>query len=77
MYRKDRKDGYGGVSIVCGSKLVSEKVIFKSSAEIVVCCVKQKETQPLIISSIYHPPQNDYSYMEALCDTLASVINPS
>ena len=71
-YTVYRKGGYGGVFIACESKLV---INFKHSAEIVVCHIKQKGMQPLIICSIYRPPQNDYSCMEALCDTLTSVIN--
>jgi len=73
VYRKDRSDGYGGVFVACRNSIISEELNLDSNAEIVACRIDQNESQPLIICSLYRPPDNNLIYMKALCDTLADI----
>ena len=71
--RKDRGDGYGGVFIACQNVIVISKLNLDTNAKAVSCRVDQYESQPVIICSLYHSPNNGLIYMKALFDTLANI----
>ena len=62
VYRKDRKDGYGGVLVGIHSSLMSQEIDVDSETELVaakILCGKQN-----IIGAMYRPPRTKQAYME-------------
>ena len=76
VYRKDRPNGYGGVFIACQDFLLSSELSYSTvyPCELVVCRVELPDKPPLIICSIYRPPNCDVIYMTNLCTILQNII---
>ena len=70
VYRKDRKDGYGGVFLACHSKLPSKIIPLDTESEVMACCIELSNTQNIILYSIYKPPSSSYAYLQQLCNYL-------
>jgi len=58
IYRKDRKDGYGGVLVGCKKTLDSNQVDLDTEAELVAAAIVSKSGPPLIVAAAYRPPLN-------------------
>ena len=75
VYRHDRNDGYGGVFIACQSSLICEMLNLDTNVEVLACSIRQKmSSKPLIICSLYRPPNNDVSYMTDLCNISTQIV---
>ena len=72
VYRKDRRDGHGGVLIATKGSLISHEIHSGSTAESVLVSIKTtKKTEPLIIGSIYRTPsETSMEQMEEILKTL-------
>ena len=77
-YRKDRQDGYGGVLLAHKTTLLSHQLHMDSPCEIVACKFDQIDN-PLVICSVYRPPNSNIEYLDHMCNDLQSIIptNPS
>ena len=67
IYRKDRKDGYGGVLIAAKDDITSEEL--KTGQDIEAVFIKLSIPgikAPLIVGSLYRPPTSNIDYMEAI-----------
>ena len=73
-YRRDRPDGYGGVFLACHNKLINREVSFTPQCEIVACLITLSDSQPLIICSVYKPPNNDTSYLQCLSSDMEGLV---
>lgn len=78
VYRKDREDGYGGVLLAHKTTLTSYQLHMASPCEIVACKFDQT-INPLIICSVYRPPNSNIEYLNHMCEELQSIrlANPS
>ena len=65
LYRKDRKDGYGGVLIAIASCLNSHEIEIGGEAEIVAAKVCN-DGKDIIFGSVYRPPSSNQAYMDTL-----------
>ena len=74
-FRKDRDSGYGGVFIACRSNFQCKLIEMVTECELVACEVQLSRGPPLVIISVYHPPYNDYAYMENLTDSINYIVN--
>jgi hypothetical protein len=75
VYRKDRKDGYGGVLIAVNNTLISQDLEIKSDCEIVGTRIKYSKNTSLIVISVYRPPNNDETYAHAFANTIIDICN--
>lgn len=73
IYRKDRSDHHGGVFFGCRDAYMCRNIDIQTTCEIVSCKV-DLQLGTLLIISVYRPPYNDLTYMEALCNTIESLI---
>ena len=60
IYRKDRPNRGGGVLIAVKRNLCGEPIPSSGDAESVFCKIKMKGKKPLIVGSVYRPPNLDY-----------------
>jgi hypothetical protein len=76
IYRKDRKDGYGGVLIAVKDDIVSEEITVGGDTEVVFTklTLEGNKTQ-IVVGALYRPPSSDMSYMESLCEAIKSTTN--
>lgn len=58
LYRKDRKDGRGGVIVGVKKCLISRQIDIDADAELVAAEITSNTGKPLIVASIYRPPLN-------------------
>lgn len=65
IYRKDRRDGYGGVLLGVSSNLVSQQIQIESDVELVAAKIIN-EKKDIIIGALYRPPNSDQLYMDNL-----------
>jgi len=74
VYRKDRDDGYGGVFVACRETLATSDIqLTISSSELVACHISLTDHNSLIACSVYWPPSSDASYLQELCQQLATI----
>jgi hypothetical protein len=60
IYRRDRKDGYGGVFVAVSNNIISERADeLETEAEMVWVKLSIKGTKTLYISGFYRPHEND------------------
>ena len=74
VYRKDRTDGYGGVLIAIKSIINHEILDSDPRLEAQFLKVSTVDKTPLIIASVYRPPNRDIEYMELMCNTIESIV---
>lgn len=74
IYRKDRKDGYGGVLVGCKKSLDSNQVDMDTEAELVLAAIVSKSGPPLIVAAAYRPSLNGTKGSNYI-DQLATTIN--
>ena len=73
FFRKDRKDGYGGVLIGVKRQLVYEHVPISDSCELVAMKVNCKHNA-FIVASLYRPTNNDSDYTVQLINAIESLV---
>jgi hypothetical protein len=66
VYRKDRKDGYGGVPIALTSEYISEDIDIESDTESIFVKISLLSNTSLITGSLYRPPNSDNENMEKI-----------
>ena len=68
VHRKDRADNYGGVFVacICSSDFVCHELPLDTTAEVVACRIVFNGQHPLIICSLYRPPDRSVSYLQEL-----------
>ena len=74
LYRKDRKDGYGGVLLGIKSNLFSTPVDFDTSCEICAAIIQLSLNQQLVVINVYRPPNRDLEYQQELCDCICEIV---
>ena len=72
IFRKDRPDNYGGVLLAIKSNIIAEEITTQSNFNIesVFCKIVTPNSTPLIVGSIYRPPNTNLEYMKNLCSQL-------
>ena len=70
IFRQDRSDKHGGVLLAIKSSLIAEEITIepKTNVESVFCKISRQNSPPLIVGSIYRPPNNNLEYMTDLCN---------
>jgi len=58
LYRKDRKDGRGGVVVGVKKCLISRQIDLNTDTELVAAEIISRTGNPLISASLYRPPLN-------------------
>jgi exonuclease III len=73
--RRDRlKSAHGGVAVIAKSDLDGVEVDTPSDTEFVAASFTCKYLKkPLIVGSLYRPPENNKKYAEDLCKTISSL----
>ena len=64
IFRRDRPTRGGGVLLAIKKSLLSEHISTSETTETISCKIKLKGSKPLIISSVYRPP--DYTLEDCL-----------
>ena len=64
VYRKDRKDGYGGVPIALTNEYISEDIDIESDTESIFIEISLLNNKSVITGSIYRSPKSDNENME-------------
>ena len=76
VYRKDRKDGYGGVLLAVKDDIISEELKMGKDIEAVFVKLNIPGIRTsLIVGSLYRPPNSDINYLEALCEEIRNQAN--
>ena len=77
IYRRDRKDGYGGVLLAVHSSLNNHQIIIQPETELVAAKIIN-DKQTIILASLYRPTNNDLLYMESLNNATSQLcqLNP-
>ena len=76
VFRCDRLDRNGGGCLVGVKKYLTSELIFKSeSSESVFCKINIKGNKPIIIGTIYRPPDKDMEISNNICRDISSLIN--
>jgi exonuclease III len=73
IFRKDRKDGYGGVMLAIKAEIVSEPVDSDIPCEFIARKINRNTHDSLIVATIYRPRNNDVDYAKALYNTIKSL----
>ena len=74
LYRKDRKDGYGGVLIGIKSNLLSKPIDFNTPCETCAAIIQLSLNQQLVVINVYRPPNRDLEYQQELCDCICEIV---
>ena len=74
LYRKDRKDEYGGVLIGIRSNLLSESIDFNIHCEGCAATIQLSQNQQLVVINAYRPPNRDVKYQQELCDCICEIV---
>ena len=74
LFRKDRKDGYGGTLIAIRQSFITEEIEVRDQT-LELCCSKISliRNHPLIVCSVYRPPNRDIEYQERLCNEIRTI----
>ena len=72
LYRKDRKDGYGGVLVAISASLNSHEISVNGEAEIVAAKVCNGKHN-VIFASVYRPPTSNQDYMDSLNQSITNI----
>ena len=64
-FRRDRKDGWGGIIIIIKNELIGEQITSSMLSEIVAVKITTHR-QPIIIAACYRPPKNSISDLKQL-----------
>ena len=75
IFRKDRLDSHGGVLLAIKSNLIAEEIKTEPNSKIesVYCKISLPNSTPLIIGSLYRPPNSTTEYMTNLCNQLSDI----
>jgi hypothetical protein len=74
LFRKDRKDGYGGTLLAIRQSLVAEEMeITNSSLELSCAKINLVRNHPLVVCCAYRPPNRNTQYHEDLCCEIKSI----
>jgi hypothetical protein len=75
VFRKDRPDSHGGVLLAIKSNLIVEEIKpdTNKNVEAVYCKISIHNSTPLIIGSVYRPPNSTIEYMTDLCNELTNI----
>ena len=73
IFRKDRKDGYGGVMLAIKAEIVSELVDIDTPCECIARKINRNTRDSLIVATIYRPTNNDVDYAKSLYSTIQSL----
>ncbi|XP_072051476.1 uncharacterized protein [Amphiura filiformis] len=78
VYRKDRKDGYGGALLGITNSLNSHQVSIDADADIVAAKVRNGNND-IILGAVYRPTNNDQQYLDNLNQAIKDLCtsNPS
>ena len=72
VYRRDRKDGWGGVLLGIHSSLNSYQIDIETNAEFVAAKIVNGN-QNIIVAALYRTPVNDDNYMKELTSTISNL----
>ena len=75
IFRKDRPDNYGGVLLAIKSNIIAEEITTQPNFNIesIYCKIITPNSSPLIVGSIYRPPNTNLEYMNNLCSQLTFI----
>ena len=72
VYRKDRKDGYGGVLLGINSSLISHQLDISSEAEFIAAKILSGK-QSIIVGALYRPTDNNQLHLDSLNQTIEDI----
>ena len=72
-FRRDRKDGWGGVIMIIKNELIAEQITSSMHSEIVAVKITTHR-QPIIIAACYRPPKNSISDLKQLTTELQDLL---
>jgi hypothetical protein len=73
IYRRDRRDGFGGVLIAVKADIVSEHLDVEINTESVYTSITLEKGKQLIVGALYRPPSSSIEYMDNMCTTLETL----
>jgi len=77
VFRRDRRDGYGGVFLACNKLYSWTEINYFSncSCELVASKLEISQGESLIVVSVYRPPNSDLVYLDSMCSCLINLID--
>ena len=72
LYRRDRKDGWGGVLLGIHNSLNNHQIDIETNAEFVVAKIVNGN-QNIVVAAFYRTPVNDDNYMRELTSTISNL----
>ena len=75
IFRRDRPSRGGGVLIAVKKSLSCEHISSSKDSETIFCKVKLKGKRPLIIGSVYRPPDYDFDQSKTVANEIYNIIN--
>ena len=73
IFRRDRATRGGGVLIAVRKSLGCEQISQSKDSETIFCKIKLRNRKPLIVGSIYRPPNFDFSASKKILDEIYSI----
>jgi hypothetical protein len=73
IYRRDRREGFGGVLIAVKADIVSDHLDVEINTESVYISITLEKGKQLIVGALYRPPISSIEYMDKLCTTLETL----
>ena len=72
VYRRDRRDGYGGVILCIHNSLNSHQIDIDTATDFVAAKIVMGN-QDVVVASLYRPTNNDEVYMEDLTQSISNL----
>ena len=69
IYRRDRRDGFGGVLVEVKADIVSDHLDVEINTESVNTSIALEKGKQLIVGALYRPPSSSIEYMDNMCTT--------
>ena len=73
-YREDRVDGYGGVLVLVKKTFTSSKITMNFTSETIAALIERKGKPPLVVCSVYRPPNRNAEYCNQLCADIRKLV---
>jgi hypothetical protein len=73
IYRRDRRDGFGGVLVAVKADIVSDHLDVEINTESVYTSITLEKGKQLIVGALYRPPSSSIEYMDNMCTTLETL----
>ena len=73
-FRRDRKDGFGGVVIVTRNDLICEEIVnVNINTESIYCKIELQGNKSVVVGVVYRPPNSNTDYMRMVCEEMEEI----